>query len=94
MTEPPITPDPAKLAAARRHMEAVKGFTVHAAVYAAVILGLIAINAATSSRWWVQWPVMGWGIFLAAHWFAVYRPFRLFSEAWEKKRIDTFMRRD
>ncbi len=92
MTEPlSSTPDPAKLAAARRHLEAVKGFYVHAAIYAVVIVGLVALNAATSSRWWAYWPALGWGILLAGHWVAVYRPFKLFSSKWEQKRIDDYM---
>ena len=82
------------MAAARRHVEAVKGFYVHAGIYLIVNAGLIAINAATSSRWWAYWPLLGWGLLLAGHWIAVYRPFRLFSETWEKKRVDDFMRRD
>lgn len=94
MTEAPSDmPDPAKLAAARRHMEAVKGFYVHAAIYVLVIALLVAINAATSSRWWAYWPAIGWGVLLAGHWFAVYKPFKLFSSKWEQKRIDDYMRR-
>ena len=94
MVESP-SPSPeerAKRAAARRHMEAVKGFYIHAAIYLIVNAGLIAINAATSSRWWAHWPIIGWGLLLAAHWIAVYRPFRLFSETWERKRVDDYMR--
>lgn len=95
MVEPPSqTPeDRARLVAARRHMEAVKGFYIHAAIYLIVNAGLIAINAATSSQWWAQWPIIGWGLLLAGHWVAVYRPFRLFSETWERKRVDDYMRR-
>lgn len=94
MTDPASTaPDAAKLAAARRHLEAVKGFYIHAAVYVLVIAGLVAVNAATSSRWWAHWPALGWGVLLAGHWVAVYRPFKLFSSKWEQKRIDDYMRR-
>ena len=95
MVESPTTgpEERAKLAAARRHMEAVKGFYIHAAIYLIVNAGLVAINAATSSRWWAHWPIIGWGFLLAGHWIAVYRPFRLFSETWEQKRVDDYMRR-
>lgn len=95
MVESP-SPSPeerAKRTAARRHMEAVKGFYVHAAIYLIVNAGLVAINAATSSRWWAHWPIIGWGLLLAGHWIAVYRPFRIFSERWEQKRVDDYMRR-
>lgn len=85
--------DDAKLAAARRHMEALKGFYIHLAIFCIVMLGLVAINAATSSVWWVQWPLLGWGIGVFAHWFAVFSPFKPFSRNWEQKRIDDYMRR-
>ncbi len=43
---------------------------LHAAVFAGVILLLLAINLwATPSVLWVQWPFLGWGIGLFLHWF-------------------------
>lgn len=94
MAESPVTSpeERAQLRAARRHVEAVKGFYVHAGIYLIVNIGLVIINAATSTRWWAHWPVLGWGVFLVGHWFAVYRPIRLFSAAWEQKRVDSFVR--
>ena len=49
-------------------MEAIKGFYVHAAVYAMVNLGLFTINALTAfGTWWFLFPLMGWGIALTIH---------------------------
>lgn len=43
-------------------------WSVHAAFYAAVMLGLSVINALTTAgTWWVLWPAWGWGIALALH---------------------------
>lgn len=58
---------------ARRRAGAKLGFYIHAAVYAAVNLGLFAINGhfAPSYAWHV-WPLAGWGMGLAFHWLAVF----------------------
>ncbi len=32
---------------------------------------LFLINLLTGGGWWVFWPIFGWGIALAAHWFYV-----------------------
>jgi hypothetical protein len=41
---------------------------IHATVYAAVNVLLLAINLSTAPRHlWFQWPLLGWGIGLLAH---------------------------
>ncbi len=48
-------------------------FRSHAIAYAIVNGGLLAINLLTSpGEWWFYWPMLGWGIGLAAHAAAVY----------------------
>jgi hypothetical protein len=48
-------------------------FRSHAMAYAIVNAGLLAINLLTSpGEWWFFWPMLGWGIGLAAHAAAVY----------------------
>ena len=51
---------------ARRRAALKMGWIVHAMVYAAVNLMLVAI-AAASGRNWAVFPLLGWGIGLAAH---------------------------
>jgi 2TM domain len=72
---------------AKEHVAAVKGFYIHLLVYACVISGLIAVNLATKSDWWVQWPLLGWGIGVTGHAIGVFMPFRLFSRDWEERKI-------
>jgi hypothetical protein len=72
---------------ARAHVAAVKGFYIHLLVYVCVISGLIAINLATKSDWWVQWPLLGWGIGIIGHAIGVFMPFQLFSRDWEERKI-------
>ena len=48
-------------------------FRSHVMAYAIVNGGLLAINMLTSfGHWWFYWPMLGWGIGLAAHAAAVY----------------------
>jgi hypothetical protein len=51
-----------------------KGFRYHLIIYAVVNALLIIINLSTSpDKLWFYWPLLGWGIGLAAHGFGVYR---------------------
>ncbi len=48
-------------------------FYTHLSVYVAVILFLVVINFLTSSSTiWFHWPMLGWGITVALHAFAVF----------------------
>ena len=66
------TPDEDIRRLAERRVRARHGLMVHAVVYLAVNLGLVALNLATSPHYlWFIWSVFGWGIGLAAHAWAV-----------------------
>ena len=50
------------------------GFRVHLITYVAVNALLLAINLVTSPyKLWFYWPLLGWGIGILGHAFAVYR---------------------
>ena len=49
-----------------------KGFEIHATVFVAVQLMLVAIWALTGAGYpWFLWALMGWGVGLAAHYAVV-----------------------
>jgi hypothetical protein len=51
-----------------------RGFRIHALTYAAVNILLLVINLATSpDDLWFYWPLLGWGIGLTGHAYAVHR---------------------
>lgn len=55
-------------AKARRRAETKYAFFVHAGVYAAVMVLLVAINLVTSPGvLWFIWPMIGWGFAVALH---------------------------
>jgi hypothetical protein len=51
----------------------VRGFFVHAFVYLAVNALLIVVNLlAMPNQYWFYWPLIGWGLGLAAHGYVVF----------------------
>lgn len=77
----------AKREAARRQVEAMTGFYIHAAVFAVVIAILFLFDASTGDTWWVQWPFLGWGAGLALHWFLVFARTPTAVRDWQERKI-------
>jgi len=73
---------------ARRRVEAVRGFYVHLVVYLIVNAGLFLINMLTSpGTLWFYWPLIGWGIGVAAHAFSVFGAGKWLGPEWEEREI-------
>ena len=78
---------------ARTWVKALLGFYIHATVYGAVNAGLLLLNLLTSPGYlWFLWPLVGWGIGLAAHGLAVFGA-RL-AWGWEERRVGALLDRD
>jgi hypothetical protein len=56
---------------ALRRAKAKLGWCAHAAIYALVNLGLVALSLA-NGRSWAIYPLLGWGIGLLAHGLSVW----------------------
>ena len=80
--------DTQKTELARQKVHAMTGFYVHAAVFALVMLILFAVDAAIGRSWWVQWPLLGWGAGLAAHWALVFGSGLSFLTNWQERKIE------
>jgi fatty acid desaturase len=78
---------------ARRRVETIKGFYVHLVIFVAVMIMLFVINLMTSPTWWVQWPLLGWGVGLAAHAAVVFGLVGFLGPDWEERKIKEFMAR-
>lgn len=78
---------PADEAALRRRVRAERGFYIHAIIYATVIGFLLLVNLMTDGGWWVQWPMLGWGVAVAINGISVFSQATLFGPAWEEKRM-------
>ncbi len=58
---------------AERRADVKLGFRTHLFAYLLVNAGLVVINLVTSPGYfWAIWPIIGWGLGLAAHFVAVY----------------------
>ena len=44
---------------ARKRVQALKGFYIHAATYVLVNIMLFVINLMTGGGWWFFWPLIG-----------------------------------
>lgn len=63
-----MTTDPSRITQARRRAGRRLGFLAHAALFAAVNLGLIVINVTASpAHPWSAYPLLGWGFGLLMH---------------------------
>jgi hypothetical protein len=79
---------------ARERVTELKAFYLHAVVFALVNLALFAIDMADSGPTWFYWPLLGWGIGLAAHAFTTFRGGALFGRDWEERQIRKIMERN
>jgi len=53
---------------AKRRVEARSGFIIHATMYIVANLGFLLIWAISGAGYpWFLWPLIGWGIAIAAH---------------------------
>ena len=72
---------------------ALLGFSIHATVYGVVNAGLLLLNLLTSPGYlWFLWPLVGWGIGLAAHGLAVFGARLVWG--WEERRVGALLERD
>ena len=76
-----------KIARARRKVEAITGFYVHAFVFAVVLLGLLAVNLTSTADWWVHWVALGWGLGVALHAALVYGSLSERVTSWQLRKI-------
>ncbi len=82
------TPDQDRYDRAKKRVELLRGFYVHAMVFVIVNIGLAAYNIATTpDRLWFILTVAGWGIGLVAHGAYVMGSGRFLGAAWQERRI-------
>ena len=61
-------PDDSDRALAKRRVQARRGLMIHVTMYVVANLGFIAIWMLSGARYpWFAWPLVGWGIAIAAH---------------------------
>ena len=79
---------------ALEYVRDIKGFYSHLTVYliAVPVFIIVGFFDNTDIIWYI-WPIMGWGIGLAAHGISVFEVFSLFGADWEKRQVEKRLRR-
>lgn len=79
---------------AKKRVRNLRDFYQHLITYIVVNTFLFILNAVTSSEsWWFIYPLLGWGIGLAAHGISVLNG-GFFGSDWEEKKIKKYMEKD
>lgn len=90
-----IDPELERYERAKKRVKELREFYTHLAVYVIVNTGLFLINYLTSAgTWWFYWPLIGWGIGVAAHGVSVFFEGGLLGRDWEERKIRQLMSRD
>lgn len=77
-----------KAAKAAQLVEAMTGFYIHLVAFVLVMVVLFLVNLlATPDVWWVQWPLLGWGIGVVIHYIAVFSSMPQFVLNWQLRKI-------
>lgn len=77
-----------------KRVRALKSFYIHLIVYVAVNIGLIGINMMSSAETlWFIYPLLGWGIGIAAHGLSVVSQGTLLGAEWEEKQIEKYLKK-
>lgn len=79
---------------ARKRVRDIRDFYQHLIIYIAINSFLFFLNLFTSTEhWWFIYPLLGWGIGLAAHALSVFTG-GFFGEDWEQRKIKEYMEKD
>jgi hypothetical protein len=76
---------------ARKRVEALKSFYIHATIYVLVNTGLFVINLLTGGPWWFFFPLIGWGIGLGIHALKMFVFGGRRRQDWEERKTREFM---
>lgn len=83
---------------AKKRVKRIKGFYIHALIYALVNVGLLIMNTSFSSEEFssidTYWTAILWGIGLAGHGLSVFLPNMILGKNWEEEKIRELMNKN
>lgn len=80
---------------AQKRAEEIKGFYIHLGVFVIVNAALFTINMLSSpDTLWFYWPLLGWGIGVSIHAFALLIEGRLLGPEWEERKVQEILQRE
>jgi len=78
---------------ARARAQELKAFYGVIALYVVVNIVLFVIDMLTTGGTWFYWPLLGWGIGMAAWGVEIYGVWGRFGRDWEERKTREFMER-
>ncbi len=77
---------------AKERIQELRGFYSHLLVFVLINIFLVTVNLLTSwGDWWFYWPLLGWGVGVAAHGAWVFWGRGLWGKNWEERKIQELM---
>jgi len=79
---------------AKEHVEKLKGFYTHLAIYLLMIPFFIFLNFRSTGFPWAIFSIIGWGFGIAGHAMETFNYNPLLGKNWEEKKMKEFMEED
>ncbi len=80
---------------AKQRVHEIKRFYSHLGAYVVVNIVLFAINMITvPETLWFYWPLLGWGVGLAAHGLRVFVRGGVLGKGWERRKLREFVAKE
>ncbi len=83
-----------KYARAKEHVEKLKGFYIHFAIYLMMMPVFIFLNYRSTGFPWAIFPILGWGFGVAGHAMETFNYNPLLGKDWEEKKMKELMDKD
>lgn len=80
--------DQQKMALATRRVDSLAAFYYHLTAFVVVMVILFAVNLFLSKSWWVEWPLLGWGVAVLTHAFMVFAQPRNPMHDWKSRKVE------
>jgi len=79
---------------AKEHVEKLKGFYVHLAIYLIMVPVFIVLNFRSTGFPWAIFPIAGWGFGITGHAMETFSYHPFLGKNWEEKKLKQFMEED
>ena len=79
---------------AKDRVEKMKGFYVHAAIYAIFVVFFIYLNVQSTGFPWALFPIGGWGLGVLGHANEAFEYSFFFGKKWEQRKIMEILREE
>ena len=82
---------------AKKKVKIIRGFYIHLGIFLLVntiVLLVLSMIESNDDMFWEYYPIAGWGIAIALHYFLVFGFDYVFGKNWEERKIRELIDRD